>query len=82
MASLLREENRERFLGSFVGVDLPRGGEPWESALESDDDGEEEGEKRENRGFAWLGKGIASRRSEMACKNGTRVGLRGLVGGG
>lgn len=80
MASLLREENKEEFLGSFMGVDLPRVGEPCEYGLESDDDGEEE--KWEKRRLAWLGIGDASRRSEMACKNGTRVGLRGLVGGG
>lgn len=40
VAAMLRKENRPDFLKKFVGVDPPRGDDPWEHGFESSD-GEE-----------------------------------------
>ncbi|KAL0638298.1 hypothetical protein Q9L58_002600 [Maublancomyces gigas] len=40
VAAMLRKENRPDFLKKFVGVDPPRGDDPWEHGFESSDDEE------------------------------------------
>lgn len=40
VAVMLRKENRPDFWKRFVGVDPPRGDDPWEHEIESSDDEE------------------------------------------